>query len=268
MAVKTLHGRELSFEALLEKLDRTAMPRHIAIIMDGNRRWAKSRSLPPLMGHRAGAKVFKTIVETFVKLGIGVLTAYAFSCENWKRSEDEVGVLLSLFEYYSRKERNHLQKNGVRFRIIGNIDELPPSLSDEFSKTEELTRGNDRLVLNLAVNYGSRSEIMKAALALSRDLSLGAVRASEVTEELFSRYLLTAGLPDPDLLIRTSGEMRVSNFLLWQIAYSELWFTSSYWPEFTPRELLTAILDYQKRERRFGGSTVQAHPCKTSSSRL
>jgi undecaprenyl diphosphate synthase len=245
---------EATYEELLEKLDRTRMPRHIAVIMDGNRRWARERSLPSLMGHQAGVKVFRTMVETCVELDIKSLTAYAFSKENWKRSAEEVAILLRLFEHYSKKEREHLYKNGVKFRPIGFLDELPGSLRKEFRKTEEFTKNNTRLILNLAVNYGARAEIIQVCKSIVTEIGEGRLAPEGIDEALFSGFLMTADQPDPDLLIRTSGEMRISNFLLWQLAYTELWFSGSYWPDFTPKELVLSILDFQSRDRRFGGT--------------
>jgi undecaprenyl diphosphate synthase len=248
------HQEEASYEELLKKLDRSRMPRHIAVIMDGNRRWARERALPSLMGHQAGVKVFRSMVETCVELDIKSLTAYAFSKENWKRSEEEVAILLRLFEYYSKKEREHLYRNGVRFRPIGFLDELPESLRKEFEKTAEFTKNNTKLVLNLAVNYGSRAEIIQACKSIATEIGEGRLAPEGIDEALFSGFLMTADQPDPDLLIRTSGEMRISNFLLWQLAYTELWFSRLYWPDFTPKELVLSILDFQSRDRRFGGT--------------
>lgn len=256
MKPKALLSDGLSEEELIDRIDKKCVPRHIAIIMDGNRRWAKERHLPVLMGHQAGVKAFRQVVETCVKLPVDVLTVYAFSKENWRRSQEEVNVLLDLFKFYSKKEREDLYKNGVRFRTIGFMEELPASLRREFKKTEEYTRDNTKLILNLAVNYGSRAEILSAFKTLAGEICEGKLSLQDLSEEVFSQYLLTGGQPDPDLLIRTSGEKRISNFLLWQLAYTELWFSTSYWPDFTPRELLLSILDYQSRERRFGGTLV------------
>jgi len=250
----TLHTAEATEEELIARLNPQRMPRHIAIIMDGNRRWARSHSLPSVMGHREGVKVFRSVVETCRKLDIQILTAYAFSRENWSRSREEVSILMKLFEFYSKKERQHLHKNGVRFRIIGTLDGLPASLVKEFGKTENHTKDNTGLVLNLAVNYSARFEISQACRKMAQDVQSGIIEPGNIDEKALSRYLSTADQPDPDLLIRTSGEMRISNFLLWQLAYTELWFTQSYWPDFTPRELVLSILDYQSRERRFGGT--------------
>jgi len=206
------------------------------------------------MGHLAGVKVFKQIVETCGKLGIRILTAYAFSKENWRRSSLEVGTLLHFFQYYSRKERESLVRNNVCFRAIGDLAELPEKVLKEFRLTEEATKDSSGLILNLAVNYGARAEILEAVRNLARKALRGELDPEKLDENILSEHLYTAGLPDPDLLIRTSGEIRVSNFLLWQIAYTEFYFTPLYWPDFSPRELLLAIRDFQKRERRFGGT--------------
>lgn len=251
-------AQDMKEDEILKKLDPLKMPLHIAVIMDGNRRWAKEKDLPSIMGHRAGVKSFRKMVETCVKLGIKYLTAYAFSKENWKRPEQEVSILLKLFEVYSKKERENLRKNGVRFRTIGMIEELPKPLIEEFKKTEELTKENDKLVLNLAVNYGARAEMIKACSSIASDVKNNTVNVKDIDEVVFSRYLYTGGQPDPDLLIRTSGELRISNFLLWQLAYTELHFTSLYWPDFTPKDLMLSILDFQGRERRFGGTKSQS----------
>lgn len=241
-------------QELLKKIDPDVLPRHIAVIMDGNRRWAKKRGLPAALGHKAGEKAFRSIVETCSDLGIAYLTAYAFSRENWKRSREEVGILMNLFEFYIREEKKYLLANNIRLNILGDCSELPPSLQKEFAAAERETADQTGLTLNLAVNYGSRSEIAAAARRIGRHMAEGALAEEQVDETLFETYLLTAGQPDPDLLIRTSGEQRLSNYLLWQCAYSELWFTDVYWPDFTPGHLLEALSDYQKRSRRFGGS--------------
>lgn len=240
---------------LLAEVDGTRLPVHLAVIMDGNRRWARERSLPSIMGHRAGVRVFRETVRACTDLGVRVLTAYAFSLENWKRSQQEVGILMHLFEHYSRKDRAEMQDNGVCFRIIGDVDHVPARVRAEFEKTVEVTRNNTRMILNLAVNYGSRDEILLAVRRLAEEVKAGRLDPSKITSDDMSRQLYTAGLPDPDLLIRTSGEIRISNFLLWQMAYTEFWFTERYWPEFSRTDLLHALLDYQRRERRFGGGT-------------
>lgn len=238
----------------IKGLDRERLPQHIAIIMDGNRRWAREKRLPVFAGHRAGAEALRRTIEACVEIGIKVLTVYAFSKENWSRAEEEVKILFYLFEYFIKKERVALNENGIRFQVIGRIDELSPQLQEEFQKTVDLTRNNDKLIFNLAVNYGARTEFIDAVRAIIEKVKRGELAPYMIDDEVISSHLYTHGLPDPDLLIRTSGEQRISNFLLWQIAYSELWFTSSYWPDFGKEELLKAISDYQKRVRRFGGN--------------
>lgn len=239
---------------LLARLDPARLPRHLAVIMDGNRRWARQRRLPVLLGHRAGVKAFRRVMETCRELGIQVLTAYAFSAENWRRSPVEVRVLMQLFEHYTRSERQKLQRTGIRFRAMGRMDNLPEAVRRELQATEEATRDNKDMVLNLALNYGGREEITEAVRHLVGEAAAGRLQPEAVDEALLSRTLWTGGQPDPDLLIRTSGELRVSNFLLWQIAYSEFWFTDLYWPDITRRVLLQALVDYQQRDRRYGGS--------------
>jgi undecaprenyl diphosphate synthase len=254
-------------QALLAQLDPARLPAHLAVIMDGNRRWARERSLPSLMGHRAGVRAFREVVRASSDLGIKVLTAYAFSLENWKRSQKEVGILMRLFEHYSRKDRAEMNANGVCFRIIGKTADLPDRVRAEFEKTSEVTRDNRRLILNLAVNYGSRGEILDAVRDLAAEIAAGKVDPERLEEADFERHLYTSGLPDPDLLIRTSGEIRVSNFLLWQMAYTEFWFTERNWPAFTRLDLLHALLDYQQRERRFGGGGGSDEPAPAERSR-
>ena len=236
-------------EELLSSLDLQRLPRHIAVIMDGNRRWAKARNLPSIMGHRAGVSAFRNLVEACVDLGIEVLTVYAFSKENWKRIPNEVNLLLRLFRHYAVGERKRLQNHNIRFHIIGNKDELPSSLCEEFLKTEEFTASQTGLILNLAVNYSSRDEIINAV-----NQFIAEQPSTPISAEEFSRRLYTKDLPDPDLLIRTSGEYRISNFLLWQMAYTEFWFTDIFWPDFGTKELFQAIAAYQYRQRRFGGA--------------
>ena len=230
-----------------------AVPQHVAVIMDGNRRWAKRRRLPVLMGHRAGVKAFRVVMETCRDMGVKALTAYAFSAENWRRSPLEVKVLMQLFEQYTRAEREKMVRTGVRFVPIGRYQELPKSVVEEFEKTREATAGNSDITLNLAVNYGGRDEILEATRRIASDVCAGRLQPGELSEAVFSSYLYTAGQPDPDLLIRTSGELRISNFLLWQSAYTEFYFTNLYWPEVDREVLLEAFADYGKRERRYGG---------------
>ncbi|HVE11793.1 MAG TPA: isoprenyl transferase [Elusimicrobiota bacterium] len=228
-------------------LDPKRIPRHVAIIMDGNGRWAKARGLPRTAGHKAGVDSIRDVVRAASDLGVEAVTLYAFSTENWLRSKAEVEFLMGLVSWGLRRETAELDKNRVRLMVSGRVEALSASVRREFERTKSRLADNDGLVLNLAFNYGARAEIVDAVNALIRE------GAKSVTEEDISRHLYTAGLPDPDLLIRTSGEMRISNFLLWQIAYSEIYVTSTLWPEFRRAHLVEAIADYQKRERRFGG---------------
>jgi undecaprenyl diphosphate synthase len=231
---------------LVLTLDPEQIPRHVAIIMDGNGRWAGKRNLPRVAGHKAGVPSVRTAVETCARLGVEVLTLYAFSIENWKRPRTEVDTLWQLLRVYLRLELSTLMRNNVRLGAIGRLDALPAVARRELDKAMERTASNTGLHLSLAINYGGRAELVDALKKL-RD------SGGEITEEAVSEHLYTAGQPDPDLLIRTSGEMRVSNFLLWQIAYAELYVTDTLWPDFSRAELLRAVLDYQKRDRRFGG---------------
>lgn len=233
--------------------ERSAVPQHVAIIMDGNGRWASRRGLPKMMGHRAGVKAGEEAIEAARELGVKVLTLYTFSTENWKRPQAEVSALFGLLESYLAKNTPKLIKNNIRFSVIGRIAALPVSVRERIDKTIKQTRGNTGLFLNLALNYGGRPEIADAAAALAKDVESGKVSAGDVDEELFAGYLYTRGLPDPDLLIRTSGEFRISNFLLWQIAYAELYIIEKLWPDFNKSDLKAAIAEYQKRQRRFGG---------------
>lgn len=230
----------------------SAMPSHIAIIMDGNGRWAKKHGLERSQGHKRGVEKVKEIVEEAARLGIKVLTLYAFSTENWKRPKREVDLLMRLLKIFLAKEINRLKKNNICFEFIGRINELPDSVSKMLLEVKKETAGNSGLVLNLALNYGSRSEIIDAVNKIIHDKASGKLTKDAIDENDFSGYLYTAGLPDPDLLIRTSGEERVSNFLLWQISYSELVFCDKLWPEFGKKDLLDCIAIYQKRVRRFG----------------
>jgi undecaprenyl diphosphate synthase len=225
------------------------LPAHVAIIMDGNGRWAAQRHLPRVEGHRAGIDAVRDTVEASARLGLRVLTLYAFSVENWKRPKAEVSTLMGLLKRYLRSELKTLLANNIRFRVIGRGEELPPDVRDELAAAEARTASNTGMLFNIALNYGGRAEIVQAA---RRAIESG-VRAEDLDEERFGALLYTAGQPDPDLLIRTSGEMRVSNFLLWQIAYAEIWVTDTLWPDFRRRHLLEAVLAYQKRDRRYGG---------------
>ncbi len=236
-------------ELLARRVDFDRLPAHVAVIMDGNGRWAAERHLPRVEGHRAGIDVVRDVVETSARLGFDVLTLYAFSVENWKRPAAEVSVLMELLKRYLRVELRTLLSNDIRLRVLGQYEELPPDVRRELEAAQARTDGNHGMVFNIALNYGGRAEIVDAA---RRAIDAG-LPSSELDERQFSQWLYTAGQPDPDLLIRTSGEMRVSNFLLWQIAYSEIWVTETLWPDFRARHLLEAILDYQKRDRRYGG---------------
>ena len=252
----------MSLEQLLEKIPRgspdehlareinfDALPSHIAIIMDGNGRWAAQRHLPRVEGHRAGIDAVRDTVETAARLGIGVLTLYAFSVENWKRPATEVGTLMLLLKRYLRSELNTLLGNNIRFRVIGRVEELAADIQDELQAAIDRTAGNTGMLFNIALNYGGRAEIVDAA---RRAMQAG-LKPEDLDEPRFASFLYTAGQPDPDLLIRTSGEMRVSNYLLWQIAYAEIYVTETLWPDFRRRHLLEAVLAFQKRERRYGG---------------
>jgi len=237
---------------LLEKLDLTRLPRHLAVIMDGNGRWAQKRHLPRIAGHRSGTQSARTTIETCARLKIEALTLYAFSVENWRRPQTEIDFLMALLREYLRKEMPLLQKNNIRMRFLGRIDELPAGVQKDVRDAMEKTAGNQGMVLCVALNYGGRAEIVDAMNAILAERN-GQGAWSKVTEEQLSRHLYTEGLPDPDLLIRTSGEMRVSNFLLWQIAYAEIFVTETLWPDFNRARLLEALLEFQKRERRYGG---------------
>ena len=236
-------------EALARQVDFARLPQHVAVIMDGNGRWAAQRHLPRVEGHRAGIDSVRDVVESSARLGIKVLTLYAFSVENWKRPITEVSTLMSLLKRYLRLELNTLLRNDIRFRVIGREEELAPDVRRELKIAEEQTARNAGMLFNIALNYGGRAEIVEAA---RRAIASG-IKPADLDEQHFSDFLYTAGQPDPDLLIRTSGEMRISNFLLWQIAYAEIWVTDTLWPDFRKRHLLEAILAYQKRDRRYGG---------------
>ena len=234
---------------LARQIDLSRLPAHIAVIMDGNGRWAAERNLPRVEGHRAGIEPVRSSVELSARLGVEVLTLYAFSVENWKRPPAEVSVLMGLLKRYLRLELATLLENNIRFRVIGSQRELDADVRSELDHAQDQTASNTGMVFNIALNYGGRAEIVSAA---RRALETG-VDPSELDEARFAGLLYTAGQPDPDLLIRTSGEMRISNFLLWQIAYAEIWVTETYWPDFRAHHLLEAVLAYQKRDRRYGG---------------
>ena len=238
--------------ALLAKLDLARLPRHVAVIMDGNGRWAKRKHLPRVAGHRVGTQTARSTIETCARLKIEALTLYAFSVENWRRPKAETDFLMQLLREYLRQEMPVIQKNNIRLRFLGRSKELPTAVQQDLRRSEEETAKNDGMVLCLALNYGGRAEIVDAVNAIVKERRGGATHPP-VDEEEVSRNLYTSGLPDPDLLIRTSGEMRVSNFLLWQIAYAEMFVTETLWPDFNRARLLEVLVEFQKRERRYGG---------------
>ena len=236
---------------------RAGLPRHVAIIMDGNGRWATQRGLSRVQGHRRGKESVREIVETAREIGIEVLTLYAFSTENWERPEREVGALMNLLRRYVRSELGKMMRHGIRLRAIGNLRRLPKDVLADLRSAEHTTRANTGMTVQLAVSYGAREEIVQAVRRIARGVRDGELAPEDIDEDTVSDALMTAGLPDPDLLIRTSGEMRISNFLLWQIAYSEIYVTDKLWPEFRRAEFLAALEDYKRRERRFGKTTEQ-----------
>jgi undecaprenyl diphosphate synthase len=267
---------------LLEQIDARSLPRHIAVIMDGNGRWAQRRHLPRIAGHRAGVQSARSVIETCARLHIPALTLYAFSMENWRRPKAEIDFLMRLLREYLRKELPTIHKNNIRLQVIGRTEQLPEGVREDVARGMALTAKNTGMCLTVALNYGGRAEVVDAVNAIlermrhngskgngsngngSNGNGLAALR---VDEQMIADHLYTAGLPDPDLLIRTSGEMRVSNFLLWQIAYAEIYVTDTLWPDFRCAELYTALLDFQKRERRYGGLTVAERGAQAALSR-
>ena len=239
-------------DQLLEQVDRKNLPEHVAIIMDGNGRWAAQRYLPRIAGHRKGIQSVREIITFAREIGIKTLTLYAFSNENWNRPAKEITQLMILLEQYLNKELATMMESGIRFKAIGQIDRLQTSVSHLIASGEEKTKKNDNMVLVLALSYGGRTEIIDAIKKAYKDLQEENLSLKDLDETRFSKYLYTQGLCDPDLMIRTSGEIRVSNFLLWQVAYTELYFTKTLWPDFKKKDFLLALLDYQRRERRFG----------------
>ena len=246
----------------MEQLSKEKLPRHIAIIMDGNGRWAEKQSLNRIAGHRTGIKKAKDVIQSCRELGIQVLTLYAFSTENWKRPEREIKALMTLLKKFLRAEGKKLIQNNIRLNTIGNINDLPTDVAEVLKEVMLKTKNNTGMVLNAALSYSGRSEIIQAVKKIAGHIQQGKIMAKQINDDLFSRYLFTSGLPDPDLLIRTSGELRISNFLLWQMAYTEIYVTDVLWPDFTKKDLMDAIRDYQKRERRFG---LTQHQIKTDS---
>jgi len=243
----------LPWEQTVAKLRHTGpMPRHVAIIMDGNGRWAHRRGLPRIAGHRASVAAIRDVVEASVELGLEVLTLYAFSTENWKRPPEEIHALMALLIEFVNREIAALHQHNVRVQAIGRVDQLEPAAAAAVARAEAITRDNDGLRLVLALNYGGRHEMVEAARALAADVAAGLIKVEDINVDLLARYLYTKDLPDPDLIIRTGGEMRLSNFLLWQGAYAEFWHTDVWWPDFRRQHLAAAITSYQGRERRFG----------------
>ena len=233
-----------------------SVPAHIAIIMDGNGRWAKGRALPRPLGHHAGMRAVREVIQGCLDAGVGVLTLFAFSQENWQRPAIEIDALMSLLEEYIARELDNLRSKGVEVRVLGDVDRLAPGARQAVDRVMAETAGGRDLALNLCISYGSRAEITRAARQLAEDVAAGRLEASDIDEDALARRLYTAPWPDPDLLIRTSGEMRISNFLLWQLAYAELYITPVLWPDFTRRHLFEAILEFQRRDRRFGRVSV------------
>jgi undecaprenyl diphosphate synthase len=245
------HGKRAA--ELLGEFDAEKAPRHVAIIMDGNGRWAEKRALPRLAGHRAGAKAVREAIAASIELGIDYLTIYSFSSENWNRPRDEVSGLMTLFVEVLERELENLERMQVRVRVIGDLEGLPGKTAAAFRRCIDRTAANAGLTLVVALNYGGRADLVASARELARSAAAGTLDPDAIDEKAVSEALSTSGIPDPDLVIRTSGEMRISNFLLWEIAYSELWVTAVLWPDFGRTDLLKAVVDYQKRARRFGG---------------
>lgn len=228
------------------------VPRHVAVIMDGNGRWARQRGLPRYVGHREGMRSVRDVVEGAIEAGVEILTLFAFSTENWQRPEREISALMALLRLYAERERTQLREEGVQVRVLGERDRLEPGTRRAIERIESSTSDGNRLRLNLMISYGGREEILRATRAIAAEVASGALALDDLDGETFADHLFTAGIPDPDLLIRTSGEVRISNFMLWQLAYTELHITSVPWPDFTREDLYGAILEYQRRERRFG----------------
>jgi undecaprenyl diphosphate synthase len=241
----------------MERLNKDKLPTHLAIIMDGNGRWAQKRLLNRVIGHEKGIDAVRRVVRLSRELGIKYLTLYAFSNENWNRPSIEVSALMKILNKYLLKELPEMMENSIRLSAIGRLDLLPPAARKTLQHCIKETENNKGMMLNLALSYGGRTEIIDAVRRITSELDKGAISTEDITEEMFSSYLYTAGIPDPDFLIRTSGEMRVSNFLLWQIAYAEIYVTDTLWPDFSNEDLITAFLDFQKRERRFGLTGTQ-----------
>ncbi len=262
-------SRELPYsDAQLEALGlaRDRLARHIAIIMDGNGRWAQQRGMPRIEGHRRGVNSVRAVVEECSRLGLEQLTLYCFSSENWKRPKLELSLLMSLLRRYLVEERKRINEQGLRFRVIGRTDELDPAIQKEIRITEESAAGNDGMMLCLAVNYGSRMEITDAVRAIAEKVQLGEIHPDEISEQTVADHLMTSGIPDPDLRIRTANQLRISNYLLWQISYSEIWITDCFWPDFREAHLHQALKDFAARDRRFGGLNPSSDQTASNSS--
>ena len=240
-------------EELLEQIDLNRIPQHIAIIMDGNGRWAKKQKLARIKGHVAGTKIIKNLIRSCSDLGVKVLSLYCFSTENWRRPMEEVNFLMDLVRSYLVREANDMVAEGVRLRGIGDLEPLPDKVKREIFRVSEMTKDCSKIELNIAINYGGRQEILRAVKAIAEEIQIGKFNVEDLNETTFSQYLYTTGQPDPDLMIRTSGEQRISNYFLWQLAYTEIYFTDVNWPDFNEEELYRAVIAYQKRDRRFGG---------------
>jgi undecaprenyl diphosphate synthase len=251
MMTETVESTRMVADAL--DTPRERWPRHIAVIMDGNGRWAQQRNLPRIEGHRHGVASVRATVEESARLGIGQLTLYCLSSENWKRPRNELDFLMHLLEQYMIDERDRIMRNNLVIQVIGRREGIPPSVQQEMDKTIRLSAGNSGTRICLAINYGGRAEMVDAIQRIARQVASGALSPEQITESCIADHLYTAGMPDPDLVIRTAGEMRVSNFLLWQISYAEFWVTDRYWPEFREEDLHRAIRDFAARDRRFGG---------------
>ncbi|AHJ31064.1 isoprenyl transferase [Nodularia spumigena CS-584] len=245
-------AQQTELQNLPSDLKRELLPKHVAVIMDGNGRWAKRQGLPRIMGHKRGVDALKDLLRCCKDWGIQALTAYAFSTENWKRPQEEVDFLMTLFQRVLRQELREMVEENVQIQFVGNLDALPRSLQAEISRSMAETSHNRAIRFTVATNYGGRQEILQACRAIAQKVQQGVIQPDEIDEQLFERHLYTAGITDPDLLIRTSGEMRLSNFLLWQMAYGEIYITDALWPDFDRNEFHRALCAYQQRERRFG----------------
>ena len=263
-ASELLKGVNREEAALLAKLDGKRLPQHLAVIMDGNGRWAERRHLPRVAGHRAGVKAAREVIETCSRLNVPCLTLYAFSLENWRRPQAEVDFLMRLLREYLKRELPEIHKNNIRLLVIGRSGQLPEGVRKDIQDAMQLTARNTGMKLVVALNYGGRAELVDAFNTMLDHVRANGLSAFRADEQTISEHLYTAGLPDPDLLIRTSGEMRVSNFLLWQIAYAEIYVTETLWPDFSRARLLEALVDYQQRERRYGGLGTRKKAAPTS----